>query len=98
MPGSTITLGPVTPLDQLLDELSNAPSLHGGLCVGRPNDWTLLPWGDPRRNTMARRAIRRCNHCPVLARCSALLNSMPAKQRPEGTIMAGKQIPARTDR
>jgi hypothetical protein len=98
MPGSTITLGPVTPLDQLLDALAQAPNLHGGNCVGRPDDWTLLPWGDPRRTPMARRAVRKCRSCPVLAQCAAWLAALPDAQRPHGTVTAARILPPHRNR
>jgi hypothetical protein len=71
---------PEQPLIEFLAAiLRGTPNLHGCLCRGQGELFDEVD--DPE--TVAR-AIRLCERCPVLDRCTEWVHSLPPSQRPPG--------------
>jgi hypothetical protein len=78
----------VPALADLLEAIAAAPDLHGAACTDHRDLFDATTGKAAGRPGVYARAIRVCTSCPVLTRCSAWVESLPAPQRPFG-VTAG---------
>jgi hypothetical protein len=75
-------------LADLLGAIAAAPNLTGAACREHRDVFDATVSKAAGRPGVYARAIRVCTSCPVLTRCSAWVESLPAPQRPLG-VTAG---------
>lgn len=79
---------PVSVIDQLEEALGLAPPLAGAHCRGRSDLFDLAEAGADHDDVAyaEQAAIRLCDSCPVLDRCSAWFDALTPSRRPLGVI------------
>jgi WhiB family redox-sensing transcriptional regulator len=87
----------MTNFDMLLATLTGAPAFHGSRCRGRGHLYDEAAPGENPAVVEARhnQAIQLCSHCPALDRCRDYFDSLPARKRPFGMVVAGRVIQPR---